>query len=325
MPYKLDLVNKKILYELDKNARISDSQLAKKVNRSREAVRNRIKKLQDDGIILNFITSINPSKVGCMFFKMYFQLANIPEEREKFYEYFKQLPGLYWFGGNDGVWDFHAAFYAKDVEEFNKLKNKVFTDFRHIIIKRDVGVLINTRQYVKKYLLDHNTEFLEPTMFGDKIEHNKIDDLDKRLLSALFQNARASLVYLSQKLGCSVDIIRNKMKRMHELGIIMQYRIAIDYTKLGYEMFKAFVYFHNLSELDEKKLFQYAKQNNKIVYLIRQLSAWDVELEIMAKSYEEFNEIINDIRHKFAEDIRNYEFALMRDDIWSFENFKLLV
>ena len=112
---------------------------------------------------------------------------------------------------------------------------------------------------------------------------------------------------------------------MHELGIIMQYRIAIDYTKLGYEMFKAFVYFHNLSELDEKKLFQYAKQNNKIVCLIRQLSAWDVELEIMAKSYEEFNEIINDIRHKFAEDIRNYEFALMRDDIWSFENFKLLV
>ena len=94
MAYKLDLVNKKILYELDKNARISDSQLAKKVNRSREAVRNRIKKLQDDGIILNFITSINPSKVGCMFFKMYFQLANIPEEREKFYEYFKQLPGL---------------------------------------------------------------------------------------------------------------------------------------------------------------------------------------------------------------------------------------
>ena len=40
MGYKLDKINKRILYELDKNCRISDNQLAKIVKRSREAVRN---------------------------------------------------------------------------------------------------------------------------------------------------------------------------------------------------------------------------------------------------------------------------------------------
>jgi DNA-binding Lrp family transcriptional regulator len=112
--------------------------------------------------------------------------------------------------------------------------------------------------------------------------------------------------------------VRNRMKKMEEKGIIMQYRIAIDHTKLGYEMFKAFIYFQNLSEKDEARLFEYAKQHTKILYLIRQLSAWDIEVEMMANNYEEFTQIMNDMRLKFADSIRNYEFALMREDIWVF-------
>jgi Lrp/AsnC family transcriptional regulator, leucine-responsive regulatory protein len=318
MAYQLDKINRRILYELDKNCRISDNQLAKIVKRSREAVRNRILKLQKDGIIQGFITSINPSKFGYMFFKMYFQLANIPEERKKFYEYFEKLPGLYWFGGNDGVWDFHTTIYAKDVKEFNKLKNKIYTDFKHLIIKRDIGVLVNVRQYPKRYLIKNLKERTEPAMFADDVVENNLDETDKKILNNLVQNARISLVELAKKTKSTVDIIRNRMKKLEEKKIIMQYRIAVDHTKLGYDMFKAFVFFNNLSEQDEKKLFEYAKQNDRILYLIRQLSAWDVEIEIMAESYEEFNRIMDDMRLKFADSMRNYEFVLMREDIWVF-------
>jgi DNA-binding Lrp family transcriptional regulator len=43
---KLDLTDRKILAELDKNCRIPNSILAKKVNKSREAVKYRIQQLQ---------------------------------------------------------------------------------------------------------------------------------------------------------------------------------------------------------------------------------------------------------------------------------------
>ena len=318
MAYKLDKINRTILLELDKNCRISDNQLAKKVKRSREAVRNRILKLQKDGIIEGFITSINPSKFGYMFFKMYFQLANIPQERKKFYEYFKKLSGLYWFGGNDGMWDFHTTIYAKNVKEFNKLKNKIYTDFKHLIIKRDIGVLVNVRQYPKKYLFENLKEITEPSIFADDVVDNVLDELDKKILNNLAQNTRISLVELSKKTNSTVDIIRNRIKKMEEKKIIIQYRIALNHTKLGYDIFKAFVFFNNLTEQDEKKLYEYAKQSNKILYLIRQLSAWDIEIEIIAKNYEEFIEIMDDIRLKFASSMRNYEFVLMREDIWVF-------
>src|SRR3989344_4366352 len=233
MAYQIDKINKRLLLELDKNCRISDNQLAKKVKRSREAVRNRILKLQKDGIIEGFITSINPSKFGYMFFKMYFQLANIPQERKKFYEYFKRLPGLYWFGGNDGVWDFHTTIYAKNVKEFNKLKNKIYTDFKYLIIKRDIGVLVNVRQYPKKYLIENLKESTEPTMFADDVVENNLDELDKSILNNLAQNARISLVELTRKTKSTVDIVRNRMKKLEERKIIMQYRIVVNHTKLG--------------------------------------------------------------------------------------------
>src|SRR3989338_469103 len=255
MSYKLDIINRKILYELDKNCRVSDNQLAKKVHLSRESVRNRINKLQQDGIILGFITSINPSKFGYMFFKLYFQLANNPKERERFYEYFKKIPGLYWFGGNDGVWDLHATFYAKNVKEFNNLKNKIYTEFKNLIIKKELGVLVNVREYQKKYLIEDIKEISDPVIFADDIVKNEIDSLDKKILNKLAQNARMGLVEIARKTKANVDIIRNRIKKMEEKKIIIQYRVAVDHKKLGYEMFKAFIYFNNLSEKDENKLF----------------------------------------------------------------------
>ncbi len=318
MTYKLDAINRRILYELDKNCRISDNQLAKLVRRSREAVRNRIHKLQQDGIIQGFITSINPSKCGYLFFKMYFQLANIPAEREKFYGYLKKLPGLYWFGGNEGTWDLHGTFYARSVIEFNSLKNQIYTDFKHLILRRDIGVLVNVRHYLKKYIIDDCSESLPPAIYAGEIVFNQLDELDKKILSVLSQQARIHLVELAQKTKSTLDIVRGRMKKLEQQGLIIQYRIALNHNKLGYQMYKAFVYMNNLSDADERKFIEYATQNQNIIYFIRQLSNWDLELEIMARNYEEFASIINDIRLQFTDTIRNVEFALMRDDIFLF-------
>ena len=63
MAYNLDNIDKRIIFELDKNARIADTKLAKIVGRSKESIRYRIKKLMDDKIILGFTTWIDPIKL----------------------------------------------------------------------------------------------------------------------------------------------------------------------------------------------------------------------------------------------------------------------
>ena len=56
---KLDLKDRKILYELDLDARQPLTQIGKKVGLSKDVVSYRMKKLQDEGIIKNYYTVID--------------------------------------------------------------------------------------------------------------------------------------------------------------------------------------------------------------------------------------------------------------------------
>jgi Lrp/AsnC family leucine-responsive transcriptional regulator len=55
---KIDLKDRKILYELDLDARQSLTQVGKKVGLKKDIVSYRIKRMQDEGIIKNFWTAM---------------------------------------------------------------------------------------------------------------------------------------------------------------------------------------------------------------------------------------------------------------------------
>ena len=80
---KIDLKDKKILYELDRDSRQSNKQIAKKVGMSEQVVGNRIRRLQDLGIIGCFFVKTNPSFLGYMHLKIYLRLHNINKQKRK--------------------------------------------------------------------------------------------------------------------------------------------------------------------------------------------------------------------------------------------------
>src|SRR3989338_6114868 len=151
---KLDLTDRKILAELDINCRISNAALAKKVHKSREAVKYRIQQLQQRGIIENFVTSINPNKLGYHMFKVYLKLENIPNEREKFFEELKQNQDIYWYGISDGVFDVVFAILSKSIPEYFEKINLLLSKWEHLIVSKVLGTMVDTRQYNKKFFID---------------------------------------------------------------------------------------------------------------------------------------------------------------------------
>ncbi|MBR0114191.1 MAG: Lrp/AsnC family transcriptional regulator, partial [Firmicutes bacterium] len=56
----MDSIDVKILEVLQENARVSISELSKRVNLSLSAVSERLKKLEASGIILQYTTILNP-------------------------------------------------------------------------------------------------------------------------------------------------------------------------------------------------------------------------------------------------------------------------
>lgn len=310
---KLDKIDRKVLFELDKNCRISDTQLAKKVGRSREAVKYRIKQLVEKGVIEKFITSINHAKLGITYYKIFLQLENIPEEKEKLFSFIGNHKKIPWHGVCSGVWDYIIGISAKSSIEFDKIKNEIFTKFKHLIIKKEIGVMIETKQYVKKYLTG---EICEVKSFAGEIVHNEIDELDQKILNILANNARIPIVHLAREINSSVKIVSNKIKNMEKLGIIIGYRISIDINKLGLEFFKIILYYRSISPEEEKRLFEYIKNLSQSIYYVKMIAPWDAELELVVNNYHELNNIIDNLRKDFHKIIRNHETVIIHKENW---------
>ena len=60
----MDIINKKILTCLQKQARISNAEMGRQVGISSPAISERIKKMEDGGIIETYTTIISPFEVG---------------------------------------------------------------------------------------------------------------------------------------------------------------------------------------------------------------------------------------------------------------------
>ncbi|MBI2140496.1 AsnC family transcriptional regulator [Candidatus Woesearchaeota archaeon] len=310
----LDLTDRKLLAELDKNCRTPNSILAKKVHKSREAVKYRIQQLLKSGIIEKFITSINPNKLGYLMFKVYLKLQNIPEQREKFFEELRHNKDIYWMGISDGAFDCVFAILARNVTAYYGAINTILSRWENLIVSKVLGTMVDTTQYNKKFFTkDTDGKFM---VLGGDVVFNTIDELDEKLLATLANEARIPIAELARRLSSTIEIVRGRIKKLEEKGIILGYRIAVDFNKLGLEFFKAILYFKKLTKKDELSLMEWMRIHPNSLYYIRSLAPWEAEFEFAVQSYQHFNKIINELRKTFPDVIRNYEHLIMIYEAW---------
>jgi DNA-binding Lrp family transcriptional regulator len=74
---EMDIYDKKIICELDINARASSSDIAKSIRLPKETVNFRIKRLINKGYINYFYTIINASRLGYQYYKIFLKLLRL--------------------------------------------------------------------------------------------------------------------------------------------------------------------------------------------------------------------------------------------------------
>src|SRR3990167_8777568 len=80
---EMDNYDKKIMFELDINARASASSIAKKIRLPKETVNFRIKRLLKNKYIKYFYTIINASRFGYQYYRIFFKFNKITHEIEE--------------------------------------------------------------------------------------------------------------------------------------------------------------------------------------------------------------------------------------------------
>jgi DNA-binding Lrp family transcriptional regulator len=311
MSYKIDEIDKRIFFELDKNSRIPETTLAKIIGKSKEAVRYRIKKMIEEKIIVGFTTWIDPNRFGFQTHKIYLTLANIPEKKKEFIEYVKKDKRLFWLGIAEGSWNAGLTYFVKSNSEFYDIKNDLFSRFRDLILSSDTGSMVGVYIHDRTFLYKTGTTWNE--IFAIK-ENIVLDDLSKKILKILFKDSRKNISDIAFETKSTIDKVRLRMRNMEVQGIIKRYHVSIDYEKLGYEFYKTFVYFKNLDKNTIDRMMQYCKSQPNIIHMVKLVSPWDMELEIMVETFPKYTEIISNLTKEFSENIQKIDTAIMYED-----------
>ena len=120
MAVKIDNINKKILYLVQKDARISYKEIAKILNRSETTIRDRIKSMEEAGIIQGYTALIDKTALGLNFFAMILanpnSLLDLDEVTEKI-KNVKNVSRVYQISGEYKIAIFMVATSYKELKE----------------------------------------------------------------------------------------------------------------------------------------------------------------------------------------------------------------
>ena len=308
---KLDLKDRKILYELDTNSRQSFHEIAKKVGLSKDSVIYRINKLQEEGIIKQFHAVIDVGKLGYISFRLYLKLQNTsPEQENELIEFLKKQKSVVWIASADGQYDLTVAILTKSIKEMNRLWKEIIKNYQDCINKKWLTIFTKVSYFPRAFILNKKQNFDEYTFISEPNEAN-LDKSEIEILKLLAADARTPILQIAKKLKLTPKTISNKIKRLEKEKIIVGYRTFMYLNKMDYGYyFKVFFQLHNLKEQKEKQFRTFIKQHPNVIYDNEVLGGGDLEIDIQVSSLQELRNIINEIKKQFSDIIKEHSYML---------------
>jgi Lrp/AsnC family transcriptional regulator for asnA, asnC and gidA len=314
---KIDTKDKKLLYELDLNSRLSIPQLSKKVGLHKNVVRYRMRRLEKLGVIKNYYTVIDSYKLGfrCLKFLASYQNANSSIKKE-IINHFTSSNMTWVVLSIDGEFDLDVIFWIKDMNQFFSFWTKTLSMYGQYFKDPVLFYQIQATSYRPSYLLFHKKRPVnEKYEITGQASALHIDDLDNHLLQLIASNARIPIITLAQHLDVTSNIVRYRLRKLFKSDIIQGFRTDIDISKIGFLSIKVDLFLNKYSE--RTKVIQYLKDNPFVVCIMISVGYSHIEIELNVESMTQFYRIMEDLIDKYSGIINNYKFFSV------LENYKL--
>lgn len=309
--YKLDKKDNEILSELDKNARQSNNRIGKKVKSSKEVIKYRIDKMIEQGAIIRFHTVIDYFKLRIVKYKLYLRLNASREKIEEIANYFFKHKNTEWVATCTGRWDIIIGFLVHNVNEFDDEILILMNKYAKHIQERAVTTTLYLAHHAREFLERDNKGAVKIVYHTSKDPQEKIDKIDEDILKAIANNARMPIVDIASKLKTTPRIIQYRLKELEKKGIILAYKVHLNPKAIGRMFCKAIIYLANINKKELDEFIDYSSSLKGAVWPQKVMGNWDFELDFELEDYEKFQEIILDLKERFPNIIKNYEFCII--------------
>jgi len=300
----LDLLNKKIMYELDLNARASVTEIAKKVRASKETVNFRIKRLLKEGYIKGFYTVFNIAKLGYFYYKTFLKFhRTTPEIEKEIVEYIKNQKNCAYLGSCEGPYDLTFLLMVKNARQFKEFLIKFKEKFGDYVPEKEVHTVLTTHRLNEKFLFAGKTS--KHSFYQDEISHYPIDDIDAKIMQTLSTEARISLIDLGNKINIDSKVVKYRIKKLEKEGIIIAYVSAPNFYKLGLQFIQINFNLKNIKTASS--IIEFFDKTNKCLYALELLGKYDLTIEIHVENDKVLREIMENFKQQFVEKYNDYD------------------
>lgn len=144
----LDKIDKQIFNTLQENGKTTNSKLSKIVGISAPSTLERVKRLEQAGVISHFTAVLDPEKIGFSIMGMVniglslSSLSSVDEIKEKFFN-LDEIIECYQIAGEN---DFILKVIAKDIKDYGEFMNKKLTQIEGIQVIKSSFVIDNVKE-----------------------------------------------------------------------------------------------------------------------------------------------------------------------------------
>ncbi len=312
---ELDLLDRKLIYFLDRDARQGIASVAKRLHIGRNVALYRLNRLMERGIIKGSFAEINNTILGYHSFRIFLKLGKTTESKlSNLFNFVEKNKNILWLSRVLGKWDLDMVFMTKSVGEFEKFRRELFLKFNELIERFEIALLTKICHYPKDYLFGDIRKNMTPSVLDiEKDNACQIDDADEELLSILSKDASINIVDIAQRMKLSINTIKKKIKNLEEKEIILGYRLFLDIEKLGYQYYKLHLSLQNYNEKDIAEISDWLASRSYVVYTDHYINGEDFEIELHLKNELEYIRFWMELNKEFGKIIKDHFYITFYD------------
>ncbi len=150
-----------------------------------------------------------------------------------------------------------------------------------------------------------------------------IDAKDRAIIFHLDEDARQPISQLSKKVKLNREVVRYRIDRMVEQGVIQKFLTYIPITHLGYLLVSFFMNFQDTSVRDEEEIIKYVNGKKGAIWCASTNGRFDFGFTISAKNMNDLATFVAEFRDKYRHLITDFQMGnVVRD--WQFRRAYLL-
>lgn len=329
---KMDRRDLQLLELMARNCRLSHSTLAQALHLSKDAVAYRLRKLEREGYLAQYVLFVDARKLGFTRYHLLLKFDAGIQDKQKMYQAIAEHEMVMWVNTFIGRYDIQVIVDARDGFHLNQIKEELFAMCDHKVKEYSVLMHLSDLEFTQlDPVIDLGTPFqkkhdysfsasLSPRNFpvDGSFERYRPTKVEIELLKLLADDPRASLVALSEQTGVDRATVKKRIASLITNGIILSFGGIPARAKQGFVTYYLLVRLEQETPLAIMKR-PFARLQN-IFYAGRMIGDYDMILYLNARNPEELNSSIELFKADMEAYIQHYE-LLVQDKVHHWRQF----